>query len=339
MSVFYKNKKFIECRFDLESDFEKVIFENYRQLFGTNTILLDVKKKLDSGELGKTIPDGFLFDFSNLEDPRFYLMEIELQAHDFYRHIFTQITKFFGFIRSPNADQAKLIDSLYRIIESNDEYKSQFQKYLGGKELFKFLKDVVENATDILLIIDGKKTEIDEINLVYSETWGKYLKQIICKVYRSEEAIIIHTEPDFEVVEAASADMVEDSEEEQDAPKSYTIDYHLSDGSDLVKDIFSRIKSSFPEVLLNPQHYYIGMNKPAFSILQIRKNLIRIVVFLPIDEVKKIVKSYSISEPGPGVQRFWNAVCTHVRVDQVENINEIIQVLKHAQTFQIIKVR
>lgn len=209
MSLYFNNKKYVEYHYDLESEFERKVFDNYKALFGSNTVLLDVKKLLHAGDLGKTIPDGFLFDFSNPNEPRFYLVEVELASHNFYRHIFPQLTKFFSFIRSNTADQSKLVESLYRIVESSPEYKESFKKFLKGKELFKFLKDIIEDSSDILLVIDGKKSEIDEIKITYSETWGKYVKQIICKAFRCENETILFTEPDFEVVEAGAEEIEE----------------------------------------------------------------------------------------------------------------------------------
>lgn len=339
MSLYFNGNKYVEYKYALESEFENKVFEQAKYLFGSNTILLDVKKKLNSGELGKTIPDGFLFDFSDPEDPRFFIVEVELQSHDFYRHIFPQITKFFSFIRSSTADQAKLVDSLYRVIDSSEDYKASFKKFLKGKELFKFLKDVIEDSSDVLLIIDGKKSEIDEIKVTYSETWGKYVKQIICKTFKCGSDIILFTEPDFEVVEAGAEDIDEEVDQDEATKPVYSIEYHLSDSSDLVKKIFSTIKNEFTEVFFNPQRYYIGMNRPGFGVLILRKKLIRLVVYLPVDEVKKIVKNYSIKEPSAGEQKFWNAKCTHVRIDHDKNLDEVISVLKLAQKSIVIKVR
>lgn len=338
MSLYFNGKKFVEFKYRLEAEFEEKVFENHKLLFGSNTILLDIKKKLNSGDLGKTIPDGFLFDFTDPDDPRFYIVEVELQSHDFYRHIFPQITKFFSFIRSATADQAKLIDSLYRIIDSSEDYKESFRKFLKGKELFKFLKDLIEDSSEVLLIIDGKKSEIDEIKVTYAETWGKYVKQIICKSFKSDDGVIMFTDPDFEVVEAG-AEEIDDEEDEVKSKTGYTIDYHLADSSDLVKGIFSRIQTEFPNIIFNPQRYYVGLNKPAFGVLVPRKKLIRLVVFLPLTEVKKIVKNYNIKEPSLGEQKFWNAKCTHVRIDHDQNLDEIIAVLKLAQSSDLIRTR
>ena len=74
--------------FNLEKDFERDIFDNYKLLFGSNTILIDAKKKIAGRELGATIPDGFLFDLSDKKESKFYLVEVELTKHSFHNHIF-----------------------------------------------------------------------------------------------------------------------------------------------------------------------------------------------------------------------------------------------------------
>lgn len=102
MSLYFNKKKFSAHHFRLESELETVIKENSKKIFGENTIYIDAKKKLNSGELGKTIPDALFFDFSDRQNPKLYLVEVELAKHRFYDHIFPQITKFFAFLRDGN---------------------------------------------------------------------------------------------------------------------------------------------------------------------------------------------------------------------------------------------
>ena len=78
MSIIYNNKIFIEQKYSLEDDFENEIYLNYKNLFGKNTIYINSKKKIESKSLGDTIPDGFLFDLSDIKNPEFYIIEVEL---------------------------------------------------------------------------------------------------------------------------------------------------------------------------------------------------------------------------------------------------------------------
>ena len=80
--VLYINKnKVEEVSFAYEKDFEEFIVENQKLLFGSDSIYLNLKKKLRSETLGNSIPDGFLFDFTDKEEPEFYIIEVELAKH------------------------------------------------------------------------------------------------------------------------------------------------------------------------------------------------------------------------------------------------------------------
>jgi len=100
MVLFYNGKRFVEYEFEKEADFEKEISENFKLFFGQDSIFIDAKKKIETKSLGNSIPDGFLFDLSDKDNPEFYLVEVELAKHDFFNHIFPQITKFFGFFKN-----------------------------------------------------------------------------------------------------------------------------------------------------------------------------------------------------------------------------------------------
>ena len=124
MGVFTTKKRIPEVVFDSEKDFEREIFDNYKILFGRNTVLLDAKKEIKGRELGGTIPDGFLFDLSDEKEPKFYLIEVELAKHSFYNHIFPQITKFFAFFKN-HEQRLELTTKLYEIINSDTHILSE----------------------------------------------------------------------------------------------------------------------------------------------------------------------------------------------------------------------
>ncbi len=112
MVIFYENKKYQEYQFKLEEEFEREVIKYSNLFFGENAIFIDVKKKIDSKSIGGTIPDGFLFDLSDPSNSEFYLVEVELSTHDFYKHIFPQITKFFAFYKNPTS-QAELVENSF----------------------------------------------------------------------------------------------------------------------------------------------------------------------------------------------------------------------------------
>jgi len=65
MILIQDGKRYDEIKFALENDFEDLIVSAKEMIFGKDTIYIDAKKKIGTGSLGKTIPDGFLFDLSD----------------------------------------------------------------------------------------------------------------------------------------------------------------------------------------------------------------------------------------------------------------------------------
>jgi len=118
MVIFQDGKKFQEYRYDVEDELEKEIVDNSQLFFGKHTIYIDTKRKIDSKALGGTIPDGFLFDLSDKEEPEFYVVEVELKSHDFFNHIFPQITKFFAFFKNRKS-QAELVEKIFSIVNTD----------------------------------------------------------------------------------------------------------------------------------------------------------------------------------------------------------------------------
>lgn len=180
----------------VEEEFEKLVSDNSKIFFGDKTIYIDAKKKIETKALGGSIPDGFLFDFSDSDNPEFYLIEVELASHDFYKHIFPQITKFFAFFKN-NKSQKDLIEKIYSIASTDDSIKKEFRKFLGEKEIFKFINDTIEGSQNILLIIDGDKSELPEIVDTYTDTWGKIVKTIKINIFKNNNDLIFSMTPDF----------------------------------------------------------------------------------------------------------------------------------------------
>lgn len=131
--------KFEEVTFKDEPEFERVVKQNSKTLFGSKTTYFDLKNKVDTRSLGSSIPDGFLFDFRDRDNPEFYIVEVELARHDFYKHIFPQITKFFAFFKNP-ASRNNLIEKLFHFIKSNQQLEEEFKQYSGKKEIYKAIK-------------------------------------------------------------------------------------------------------------------------------------------------------------------------------------------------------
>ena len=335
MTIIGNGKRFEKVKFHSEMEFEEDIVKSSNIIFGENIVFINPKKKLESRSLGGVIPDGFFFDFNDPTDPQFYIVEVELVSHNFFNHVFPQITKFFAFFKNLSV-QKSLVDKLFNIIDNDNGLKTEFKKFLGRGEIHKFLSDIVETSQNILLIADGTFIEFQEITDTYTDTWVKLVKFIeICK-YTYYDDCVYTIIPDFESIQ-----YVETAINIPDTPTEgvmYTEELHLESVSDQTKDIYQRIKEiTFEEdnsLYFNPQKYYISIRSTKnIAYIKIRKKKIRIIIMLPEEYLRNIVNTYTVSTLSQGVQDFYNGPCAAIDIDNLTNEPEIIKLIHELVIF------
>ena len=329
MILLQNGQRFTEHKYQLEADFEKEIADSQKAIFGKDTIYIDTKRKIGSEALGDAIPDGFLFDMSDPDNFEFYLVEVELEKHDFYRHIFPQITKFFAFYKNSKR-QKELVEKLFSTINTDSTLKRQFKKYLGDEEIFKFLNDVIDNSQNILLIIDGNKPELPEITDTYSDTWGKMVKLLNVKKFMYKNESIFTVDPEFETIEFSYEETPTEAEKKN---TTYSEEFHLEGVDENVKSVYENIKkrvlSIDDSVNFNPQKYYISIKAPKNIVyLKLRKKKIRMVVMMPEDEIRANIKHHPVKTLSAGVQQFYNGPCATIDVQDLDKIDEIVHLIE-----------
>ena len=329
MKLFSNNKTFHLFQFNLESDFEKEVVLNSKQFFGSNSIYIDAKRKIQTKSIGNSIPDGFLFDLSDKKNPEFYIVEVELAKHDFYSHIFPQITKFFGFYRNIKS-QNELVEKIFQFISNDEDLKKEFKKFLGEREIYKFVKDTLDRSQNVLLIIDGEKRELPEIIDTYSDTWGKMLKLIQIKKFTNNGEIIYTIHPEFENLEYA---IIEDEILDNFEEVEYNEEYHLKGCSETVRQIYNELKSdllnSDPTLLFNPKKYYIAIKKEKnVSFFLFSNKKIRIIVMQSDELTRREIKNHTIKSLSASVQKFWNGQSCAMLVESLENLEEVKTLLR-----------
>ena len=200
MTIIGNGKRYAQTKYETEKDFEEDVVASSKMLFGKSTIYINAKRKIDSKSLGGAVPDGFFFDFGDLFDPQFYIVEVELSEHSFYNHIFPQITKFFAFFKNTKL-QRTLVEKMFSVINTDEDLKNEFKKYLGPLEIYKFLSDIIESSQNILLVADGQIAELPEIMDTYTDTWGKMVRYLEVKKYYAGNDTIYTISPDFETLQ------------------------------------------------------------------------------------------------------------------------------------------
>jgi predicted transport protein len=329
MIIFNKTQLFQETKYKLEEDFEQDAIQYGNMVFGDNCIIINAKRKLSSKSLGGTIPDAFLFDMTDSESPEFYLIEVELATHDFYRHIFPQITKFFAFYNS-SSSRRELTDKIFSIINEDSELKKQFKKFIGAKEIYKTIQDSIENSQNILLIIDGDKSELPEIIDTYVDTWGKMVKVMIVRKFECKDQCLFVVDPEFENLEIA----LEATDQKVDISKKTDIseEYHLDGINVNVKEAYLKIKKKllqqFPSLTLNPQKYYISVRTTRnIAYFKFRKKHLEIVVMMPEEDIREKIKHNEVKTLSSGVQGFYNGPCARVKILDEKNLSEVVELL------------
>ncbi|MEM2139213.1 MAG: DUF5655 domain-containing protein [Candidatus Woesearchaeota archaeon] len=327
-AIYMDGNRFIETEFTTEEEFEKIVKDNSKTLFGSKTIYFDLKNKIDSKYLGSSIPDGFLFDFKDKENPEFYLVEVELEKHDFYKHIFPQITKFFAFFKNSKS-RNNLIDKLFHFVKSNEELEQEFKEHLGKKEIYKAIKDIIENSQNILLIIDENKPELQEVFETYTDTWDKMVKVEILKQYTANKKSIFTLNPDFEDIGFIEPLSIEESEER------YSENFHTEDVEETIASVYEKVKNAVlkidTNIKVNPQKYYISLRKKKnFAFIIIKKKRMNIVIMLSYETGASLIKKHKLTQLHESVQNFYNGPCFKVTLENEDNLEEVLKALEEA---------
>lgn len=197
ISVYLNSEILEQVDYSIEGDFETLVVKNAEAIFGSKSIYIDAKRKLPTKALGGTIPDGFLIDLSDLDNPQFYLIEIELQSHDFRSHIFPQISKFIDFY-GYSKHRLELTETLYPLFQEGTVLAEKIRNSIGSKEVYKFLKDTICQSQNILIVIEGAKSELENIGNTYTDTWRTMVGVHIIKHFQKGENNIITVEPSFQ---------------------------------------------------------------------------------------------------------------------------------------------
>jgi len=151
--LYYKDITFPLHEYETEKEYEKQIVKHAKEIFGPNSIYIDIKKKI--GDEIASIPDGYLIDFYFEKTPKLYIIEIELESHDPYRHIGQQMLKF---AISYKASGRKIKSFLLNDIIEDPEKKTFTEdrlKKAGYRNIDDLLEDLIfDKEVSAIVVID-----------------------------------------------------------------------------------------------------------------------------------------------------------------------------------------
>jgi len=134
------NKTYTYREYNLEKVFEKVIVENTGNVIASNTIYIDLKKRM--GDSIINIPDGYLIVFTFAAEPRLYIIENEISSNDQSWYIVRQLLKF---AISYKASGRKIKSLLLEDVIANKDFLSQIEADLKSA-VFRNIDDFLANS-------------------------------------------------------------------------------------------------------------------------------------------------------------------------------------------------
>jgi hypothetical protein len=159
--IWTKGGAYRRIEYKNEADLEAAIQKVQKELFGSNRVYLDVKKKIGTKGGLRNIPDGYLLDFSGRK-PRLYVIENELASHHLLKHIAVQILEF---SLSFEAEPRTIKNILFSALQDQPDAKSKGESYAsthGFRNLDHLLDSLVHDGPfAALIIIDESSDELE----------------------------------------------------------------------------------------------------------------------------------------------------------------------------------
>jgi molybdopterin-guanine dinucleotide biosynthesis protein len=157
-----EDKTYKYYEYTLEGEFEKVIVDNAKQIFGFNVVYIDIKKKI--GDSIVTIPDGYLIDFTFAEKPRLYIIENEISTHDPYKHIGSQLLKFAISYKASGRNIKKFILDFLIVNKDSYDFIEKRLKTSGYRNIDAFLDAIIFDVpVTAIVIIDKSSRELENV--------------------------------------------------------------------------------------------------------------------------------------------------------------------------------
>jgi len=266
------------CRPKSEDELQGIVEEHYRDIFGQDSIFFDFEPKLRSTAGIGSKPDGCVLILS--PKPRWVVIETELSDHPLYEHIIPQISKFVKALENPQ-NRKSIVEAIYDEINRDPFKKALLEKQGMGREIYKFLNDVISTKPSIAIIIDERTAELDEVLGMLP------LKAEITELRTFErEGVGLNVHAHLLSVEEAVAKGEErERKERPDHMLSWKarLEWVSPETREMVHKLIKRVESDLPEIshLSRYRWYYFYKGKgrglqSLFAVLMIKKKKVSI---------------------------------------------------------------
>ncbi len=180
-----KNEKYLEIPFDKESELEDAVNEVKSALFSSNRIYLDDKKKIGKQGSTNNLPDGYLIDMTNHQDPKIFVVENDLARHQSLKHIAVQILEFSLSFEASKVKVKNIIKEMLQKRPTDWKTCEDFARKNSYENVDYLLESIIhkKDSFNALLIIDELDEELETVLIskfkfpVEVITLKKYKKQ------------------------------------------------------------------------------------------------------------------------------------------------------------------
>jgi len=193
-----------------EEQFEVMIIEHSKQIFGESTVYFDIKHKLTSKAGIGSIPDAYVVDFA--EPCRWYIVEVELASHPIDEHVMPQLNRFLRGIKHADS-QKEVSDAIHGEIDKDEVLKAFVKTKIGSREIHRYLSDLVSTPPRVVVVIDDANEKVEEaVEAFKSEPIVVEFKTF---VRENAENVHIHMFEPFNVKKIGSKEDSPDLEKER----------------------------------------------------------------------------------------------------------------------------
>ena len=170
-----------------EDELEQIVKEHAQDVFGEQSIYLDMRQKLKSGVGTGSIPDGFVIVFG--DSPHWRIVEMELSSHPLHDHIVAQVGRFISGIENPRT-QNNIVNAIYDEITKDNFLKLRLQKSIGLVDIHRFLADLVSKLPILTIIIEKASLELSEALKILR--YPQEIKVVEFQTFTREGAEAVH---------------------------------------------------------------------------------------------------------------------------------------------------
>jgi hypothetical protein len=160
-----KEEAYIEFPYAKESDLEDAVNEVKDALFGPTRIYLDDKKKIGSKGGVNNLPDGYLLDLTNKQDPKIFVVENDLASHQHLKHIAVQILEF---SLSFESSKVKIKNIIKEMLQKRPQDWAKCEAFARDNKydnIDYLLESIIQkhDSFNALLIIDELGNELETV--------------------------------------------------------------------------------------------------------------------------------------------------------------------------------